>query len=119
MVHTGTMKRVAVLALVAALLAGASLATASRSARPALRLLRGGAGLVVYGSGFYANEAVRVTVVTTSSQARVVRTRPIGTFAARFGDTFVDPCNAMSVRAVGRRGDRAVLKIPPRACIPA
>jgi hypothetical protein len=107
------------LGLVAALLVSASVATASRSARPALRLARGSNGLVVYGSGFYANEAVRVTVVTTSMHARVVRTRPVGTFAARFGDTFVDPCNAMSVRAVGRRGDRALLKIPPRACSPA
>jgi len=112
------MKRVALAGLVAVLLS-ASAQSASPASHPALRLARAGDGLVVYGSGFYANEAVRVTVVTTSMQARVVRTRRVGAFAARFDETFIDPCNAMSVRAVGRRGDRAVLKIPPRACSPA
>jgi len=107
-------------ALIAAVAIGAGSAAAASSARkPALRLVRGTDALVVYGTGFYANERVRVRVVTTSEHTRIVRARAGGVFAARFGSVAVTTCDEVAVFAVGGRGDRAVLKIFPRECIPA
>ncbi|TMK61838.1 MAG: hypothetical protein E6G60_10170 [Actinobacteria bacterium] len=112
------MKRLVLTGLAVAAIGAASPAVGAR-AHPALRLARGTDALVVYGTGFYANERVRVTVVATSQNTQVVRTRAAGAFAARFGAASANPCDAVTVQAVGRRGDRALLKIPPRACIPA
>jgi hypothetical protein len=106
------------MALAAVVVATVS-ATASSSSRPSLRLTRGSDALVVRGSGFYANERVRVTVVATSTRTQLVRARAVGTFVARFAGMSVNACDAVAVHALGRRGDRAVLKIFPRACLPA
>src|SRR5437667_353059 len=68
------MKRLVLTGLAVAAIGAASPAVGAR-AHPALRLARGTDALVVYGTGFYANERVRVTVVATSQNAQVVRTR--------------------------------------------
>ncbi len=99
-------------------LLAAGTASARTQSQPTLRILRSADALVIRGSGFYARENVRVTVATTSSRVKVVRTSPTGTFTANFGATYVDPCSAFVVRAVGSRGDRALLKLPARQCIP-
>jgi hypothetical protein len=102
------------LMLVAAL---ASTAPAAHSGRATIRLVRGDT-LAVRGSGFYAHERVRVTVAVNWEKTKTVRTGSAGTFSADFGSTFVDPCSRVVVRAVGAKGDRALLKIPPRECSP-
>ena len=112
-------RSVALGALAAVAVAATSVATASTTAKPALRLTRGTDAIVVHGSGFYAGERVLVKLVATTTRTQTVRTRVVGTFAARFGGASVNACDAVFVQAVGRRGDRAVLKIFPRACLPA
>jgi hypothetical protein len=109
------MRVVAVTAL--AVLVAATAASARTQSRPSLRIARSTSSLVVRGTGFYARESVRVTVTAGASRAKTVRTSSTGRFAADFGTAFVDPCDAILIRAAGRRGDRALLKIPPRACI--
>jgi hypothetical protein len=112
------MRPFVLIALLTGSLAAGSVAAARSSAGPTLRLARGTDALVVRGSGFYANERVRVTVLATGERTKTVRTRAAGTFAASFDSTFADPCSAMVVRALGSRGDRALLKLPARMCMP-
>ena len=111
--------RAFILVVLAAVVAGTLSAAASSSSRPTLRLARTSDALVVNGSGFYAGERVIVKLVATTMRTQTVRTRVAGTFSARFGGASVNACDAVFVQAVGRRGDRAVLKIFPRACLPA
>lgn len=113
------MRSAALGALAAVAVVATSVATASTAAKPALRLTRGTDAIVVHGSGFYAGERVVVKLVATTTRTQTVRTRVAGTFAAQFGGASVNACDAVFVQAVGRRGDRAVLKIFPRACLPA
>ena len=108
--------RTLVLIVLVALVGATGVASAKTESKPSLRLLTSADSLVVRGSGFYAHESVRVTVTTTSSRVRTVRSSSAGSFTADFGTTYVDPCDAMAVRAVGHRGDRAVLKLPQREC---
>lgn len=109
--------RVLVATLLALLLASGAASARTRS-QPTLRILRSADALVIRGSGFYARENVRVTVTATTSRVKTVRTTSTGTFRADFGATYIDPCSALVIRALGARGDRALLKLPARQCIP-
>jgi hypothetical protein len=100
------------------LLIAVGTASARTDSRPSLRITRSADALVVRGSGFYGGETVRVTVTAGSARAKVVRASAAGTFTADFGSTYIDPCNALVIRAVGSRGDRALAKLPARQCIP-
>jgi ABC-type nitrate/sulfonate/bicarbonate transport system substrate-binding protein len=108
--------RLAAAALVASLLATA--ASAHQQSRPTLRALRSAHALVIRGSGFYAREGVRVSLRATTSRVKVVRTTSVGTFTAGFDATSTDRCRALVARALGTRGDRALLKVPAPECPP-
>jgi hypothetical protein len=92
-------------------------AAAAQPGRPTVRLVKGDT-LVVRGAGFFARERVHVTVTVNWQRTKTTRTSSAGTFTVDFGSTFVDPCSGVTVKAVGARGDRALLKMPPRACSP-
>lgn len=103
--------------LVLASLALLLLALPAYAAHPRARVTL--AGSTVHGSHFHPHERVRVTVTTTSTVVMRVRTTAVGAFAAALG-TAPDPCNgAVVISAVGATGDRAQLKVMPRACPPA
>ncbi len=97
-------------ALIAASVAGAVL-------KPSLVLVRK-APLEVRGSGFRPHMAVRVVETSPAARVVVLRTSGTGTFVAEL--LAGDPCAAILVRAVGSKGGRASLRIPPaRLCAPA
>jgi hypothetical protein len=70
---------------------------------------------VARGSGFHAGEHVTVSVTTSDvSLHRVVTATPSGTFVARWQRSVgTEGCTAISIRAVGDAGSRAVLRIMP------
>ena len=108
------MRSLACLCGLAALL-GASVAVAAHT--PSLVLVRK-APLEVRGSGFRPHMAVRVVETSPAARVVVLRTSSTGTFVAEL--LAGDPCAAILVRAVGRSGERASLRIPPaRLCAPA
>ena len=76
------------------------------------------AGRTVHGSHFHARERVRVTMTTTYATVKSVRTTSAGTFTLALA-TAPDPCtSAVVITAAGTSGDRAHLKVVPRACPP-
>ena len=104
---------VLLLATAALLAAGAASADGWTAAKPSLKLVKR-APLQVQGLGFNVRERVRVTASseTTGSTVRaVVRTTPRGTFIARLGRW--NRCTAVTVKAVGAKGDRATLVVRP------
>ena len=104
---------VLLLATAALLAAGAASADGRTAATPSLKLVKR-APLQVQGLGFNVRERVRVTASseTTSSRVRaVVRTPARGTFTARLGRW--NRCEAVTVKAVGAKGDRATLVVRP------
>ena len=108
------MRALAIACGLAALL-GASAASASQA--PSLVLVTK-APLVVRGSGFRPDMAVRVIESAPAPLTVKVRTSAAGTFVA---DLLAgDPCSSVVVHAVGHLGGRAFLRVPPRRmCAPA
>jgi hypothetical protein len=103
------MRRIALIACLAALVVPAAGAVAAPELRVVTRT-----PLVVSGTHFRSHE--RVTVMSGTAKA-VVRTGPAGSFRANLGSVLADRCS-YGIVAVGARGDRAVL--PVRAmCAPA
>jgi len=101
--------------------AGALAGTAGAQVKPTLRLLAK-SPLTVRGVGFHAKEKVRVTVdVSSVNRVRVVRTTAAGAFTVEISNVLsYDPCNdTLVVKAAGAIGDKAVLKLPQRACPPS
>lgn len=101
----------------AVVVAGA--AHARELAAPPVLRLAGQQPLVVRGERFAPGERVVVTALTLIGPKRnVVRASPVG----RFGVTFrlpAQPCGkAFAVRAVGGLGNRAIVWVPSRACVP-
>jgi hypothetical protein len=76
--------------------------------------------LTLVGSGF--RPAERVTVVVTyetgKSVLRVLASG-VGSFLVRFAHVQVGRCEALSARATGNLGSRALLRPRPPACAPA
>lgn len=90
------------------------------SERPALRLL-GMSPLTVRGVHFKPGEKVRlVAVVAGSKLGRSARAGVAGSFTVTFGEVpAVDPCSSsLVVVARGSLGSAALLKLPPRMCVP-
>lgn len=74
------------------------------------------APVTVRGSAFGAAE--RVTLTLSAGRVRATTTaaaRRNGSFTARFARVRLDRCTEFTVRAVGRRGSRAILQVSP-AC---
>jgi hypothetical protein len=101
-------------------------AGAARPQRAELRL-RSTAPLVVSGAAFGPGETVVLTLRAASlTRALVARAKRNGAFTARFRIR-VDRCSPFTVRAVGTRGSRAVLRAtspckqekgPPKRALP-
>ncbi len=97
----------AVLVLLLALPAGAA------QPRRATLKLAGLAPLIVQGRSFGARERVVLTASAPNVQRMLgVVTRRNGTFTARF-DLRLGRCAPLTVRAIGRRGSRAILQVEP------
>ena len=81
--------------------------------RPAALKLGSLAPLVVQGSGFRPREGILLTV-TIGTRRRFAGpiARQNGTFVARF-DVRITSCTNLTVRAIGARGTRAILKARP------
>ena len=75
--------------------------------------------LTLTGTAFRAHELVRVEATGTfGSRSLRVRTTATGRLRARFAKLSGDPCTLRRVIAVGGRGSRAVLRLPPGLCQP-
>jgi hypothetical protein len=104
-------KALVLLLATAALTTGAAAASpATRSAaKPALKLAKS-SPLQVQGVRFKIRERVRVTASNgKDTLVRFARTNRRGTFLVNFGEFVSDGCSAISIKAVGTRGDRATL----------
>jgi hypothetical protein len=77
--------------------------------------LSGGAPLTLRGAHFRPNERVRVTVTSMLRRTRQVTASPAGVFVVRFAGA-QDRCSGLVALAVGARGSRAGLKLPPLGC---
>jgi hypothetical protein len=76
-------------------------------------LLQARAPLVVHGRSFGDREHIALTAVTAEAQHLVtVRANRNGGFLARF-PLWLDPCEQVTVRAVGTGGNRAILQVQP------
>lgn len=114
----------AILATVLALSVGVATASSSppiapvqSGSSPTLRLGKR-SPLTLRANGFKTREAVAVVVKHDGRTFRKhARASATGAFVVRFGDVALDPCDAMSARAVGNLGSLAILKLPKRACI--
>ena len=95
--------------------ATASLAAASPTTRPTLRLVD--AGPVVFrGAGFKTHERVRVAVYAGARAAKRTTASPNGGFTVRFPGLDPNACAGFSATAVGSEGSRASFKRPPGEC---
>lgn len=100
-------------------IAAASLALtvpASAAGAPMLKIKT--APFTVSGSGFKANEIVRIVVVSDSRYAAATRVRSDGTFALRIQSVKLPRCSAYLVRASGNQGSRAALRYRAPECSP-
>lgn len=112
------MRRLAALAVVAAVLA-APAAQAAATRAPAVRLTAV-APVTIRGTGFAALERVSVAL-TRNGRTTLRRTRASrrGTFTVRFGLLALEPCRGtIVVRATGFCGSRAALRRPCRSARP-
>jgi hypothetical protein len=76
------------------------------------------APFTVVGSGFAANEHVKVTVQAKQRTVRWIFAAARGTFTARFPTVTLEHCNSYLVRAVGSKGSVAVRKVTPECAAP-
>ena len=85
--------------------------------KPALRI-EGTYPLLVGGTAFRRGEVVRVQADGAfGTRAGRVRATAGGGFRLRFAKLTGDPCVLRSLSAVGSRGSRAALRVPPGACV--
>lgn len=82
--------------------------------RPAALELESTTPLVVQGVRFGAREPVVLTLAAERlRRTTALRASTKGTFATRFRRVRLDRCVSFTVRAVGARGSRAVLRFAP------
>jgi hypothetical protein len=89
--------------------------TSAVATRPALRLLDE-APLTLGGTGFRANEHVKVVAVVGSRSVRWVTAGSGGRFGVRFRGLGANECRGLTVTAIGDRGSRAAYRRPPGVC---
>jgi len=93
-----------------------ALPAAGAPPRRAALQLQATAPVSVRGTGFGAREQVALTLVAGRVRgASTVRAKANGAFVARFQRARLGRCAEFTVRAVGRRGSRAILQVSP-AC---
>ena len=105
------------LALLAVLSAAAmiGLSSARGEARPVLRLVDA-SPVTFRGTGFEADEHVRVAFVGTTRAVRRIVASAQGRFVVRFAGADANACSGFSAIAVGDRGSRATFKRAPGQC---
>ena len=108
---------VALLAVWLALLAVSSSGGGSASSRATLRVANV-APFSVRGSGFRAQERVRVVAQVSGRHVKAVVATATGTFRVRFLDVSVSACAGYLVRATGSKGSRAYLRHVPECAEP-
>jgi hypothetical protein len=97
--------------------ASGAVATAA-DGKAKLRLLDA-APVTVRGIGFAAGERVSVSVRGLGGMTRKsVTAGPRGGWTATFRNRAYQPCGGLIVSALGNRGSRAGLKLPPALCPP-
>jgi hypothetical protein len=92
--------------------------SATSSAKATLKLERG-APLTLRGSRFVPAERVVVSVRGGKRQTKRVTANGRGGFVVSFPRLSYDRCDPLFALAVGSRGSRASLKMPPRLCPPS
>jgi hypothetical protein len=105
---------VVVLALGLALL-GSAAAPGGESRQRATLKLSAGIPLTLRGTHFRPNERVRVTLAGELRRTKRVTAGRAGGFVVRFEAAY-DRCSGAIASAVGARGSRATLKLPPLGC---
>jgi hypothetical protein len=105
---------VVVLALGLALL-GSAAAPGGESRQKATLKLSAGIPVTLRGAHFRPNERVRVTLSGERRLTKQVTASRAGAFVVRFEAAY-DRCSAEIALAVGARGSRAGLKLPPLGC---
>lgn len=106
-------------ALVLLALVPAGTATDSITAGKARLRLLDSAPVTVRGIGFAAGERVVVSVTSTGGMTRKsVTAGPRGGWTTTFRNRAFDRCRGLIVGAVGNRGSRAGLRLPPGLCPP-
>jgi len=108
-------RRVAAILVAAA--AGGALAapTTAVTTRPALRLADD-SPLMFSGTGFRANEHVRVVAIAGKRATHWATAGTRGRFAVRFLGMAADACRGLSATAIGDQGSRATYKRAPGQC---
>lgn len=92
-----------------------SVANGGESRKKATLQLSGGIPLTLRGANFLPGERVRVTISGELRRTKQVTATRAGAFVVRFSAAY-DRCSGLLAVAVGARGSRAVLKLPPLAC---
>jgi hypothetical protein len=108
---------VATLAVYLALLAVAASGGGSSSRDTALRVADT-APFSVRGTGFRAQERVRVVALVRGRHVKAVVATATGTFRVRFVSVSVPACDGYFVRATGNKGSRAYLRHIPECPAP-
>jgi hypothetical protein len=107
---------VVILALGLVLLGSTIAGGGESAAKPTLKLSRG-VPLTFRGTHFRSSEKVRVTVKVELKRTKLTKANSSGGFVVRFQDAY-DRCSGLLATAVGERGSRAMLKLPPLGCPP-
>jgi hypothetical protein len=98
-------------------LLGSTIAGGGESrAKPTLKF-SGGVPLTLRGAHFRPSEKVRLTVKSEFKRTRLAAANGSGAFVVQFQDAY-DRCSGLLATAVGERGSRAMLKLPPLGCPP-
>ncbi len=101
----------------AALMSGAPVAAGGAGATRAPTLSVTSTGM--HGRHFYPRERVRMTLILQIRETRQVRTTATGSFDLPLPAAYDRCTEALTITAVGARGDSARIKVPKRACPPA
>jgi hypothetical protein len=110
------MKLAGLLVTVGALAASVvTLAAARPATRPALRLMDA-SPVAFRGSGFKAQERVRVSVYAGVRTTKRVIAGVRGRFVVRFSNLDPNACTGFSAIAIGNEGSRAIFKRSPGVC---
>ena len=109
--------RGAVVAVLAIFLAAMFTGRSSTSPGTALRVADV-APFSVRGSGFLAQERVRIVAQVKGRQVKAVLAAATGTFRVRFVGVSVPACTGYLVRATGNKGSRAYVRHVPECPAP-
>src|SRR3954470_22247987 len=114
--HHPRAMRVLLAITAAALVSGA--AAAAVGSTPARTPTLGVTPQGIHGRHFYPRERVRMTLILQIRETRQVRTSATGSFDLPLPAAYDRCTEALTIIAVGARGDSARIKVPQRAACP-